>query len=205
MPSPATSLSSKFSGHLSNLEYTRAKMERLLARGEIVNRDINQVYIGLYLEVITSFESFIENLFIGLLSGTHSVNSQPVVPLIAFKNRRAVGPIVFRENNYLDWLPYDRTENRAKQFFENGIPFSCLAQQDKQLIQQCSYIRNAVAHNSKNSFGRFQLHVVGNQNLMSREKKPAGYLRSTFRTSPKQSRYEHLIQEMASIATKLCS
>ena len=205
MPSPATNLSSTFSGHLRNLEYTRTKMERLLKRGAIVNRDINQVYVGLYLEVITSFEKLIESLFVGLLSGTYIVNSQPVVPLVTFKNRQAVDPIVFRERDYLDWLPYDRTKERAKQFFQNGIPFSSLSNQDIQLIQQCMYIRHAIAHNSKFSVDRFERHVIGSQNLMPREKKPVGYLRSVFRTSPNQNRYENFIQEMASIATKLCS
>ena len=176
-----------------------------MRRKEIVNRDINQVYMGMYLEVITSFERLIENLFVGLLSGTYNVNLQPVVPLITFKNRQAVGPILLRERGYLDWLPYERTEARAKQFFQDGIPFSGLAPQDKQLIQQCMYIRNAIAHNSEYSLDRFDRHVLGNQNLMSREKKPAGYLRSVFRTSPNQNRYENLIQEMASIATRLCS
>ena len=132
MPSPATNLSSTFSGHLRNLEYTRTKMEMLLRRGAIVNRDINQLYVGLYLEVITSFEKLIENLFIGLLSGTHIAHSQPVAPLITFKNRQSVRPILFRERPYLDWLPCDRTEERAKQFFQNGIPFSSLANQDIQ-------------------------------------------------------------------------
>lgn len=205
MPSPADRLSSQFSGHLQYLEYTRAKMERLFAKGDIVNRDINQVYSGLYLEVITSFERFIENLFIGLLSGTHTVNARTVVPLIAFRSKRAVGPIVFRERSYLDWLPYDRTKERAKQFFQSGVPFSCLADPDEQLIQQCMFIRNAIVHNSKYALERFELHVLGNQNLMSWEKKPAGYLRSVLRTSPNQNRYENFIQRIASIATKLCS
>ena len=205
MPSSATNLSIKFSGHLRNLEYTRTKMERLLRRGAIVNRDINQVYIGMFLEVITSFERLIENLFVGLLSGTYTVNSQSVVPLITFKNRRAIGPILFRDRDYLDWLPYGHTEARAEQFFQNGVPFSCLTQQEKDLIQQCMYIRNVIAHNSKYSLNRFERHVLGNQNLMSREKKPAGYLRSVFRISPSQNRYENFIREMDAISTKLCT
>lgn len=205
MPSPATSLSRTFSGHLRYLEYTRVKMERLLARGELVNRDVNQVYVGLYLEVMTSFEKLIENLFVGLLSGTYTVHARHVVPLVSFRNQRAVHPIIFRERNFLDWLPYDRTEDRARQFFQNGVPFSCLAQQDKELIKQCMYIRNAIVHKSKYSLDRFELHVIGNQNLMSREKVPAGYLRSVFRTGPNQNRYQNVVQEMASIANKLCS
>ena len=205
MHSPAINLASKFSGHLRNLEYTRAKMERLFAGGEIVSRDINQVYVGLYLEVITSFEGFIEKLFVGLLTGTYTVSTQPVVPLVAFRNRRAVEPIMLQQRRYLDWLPYENTVRRAKQFFRNGVPFSSMAEKDKELIQQCMYIRHAIVHKSNYSFKRFNDHVLGNQNLMSWERKPAGYLRSVLQTGPNKSRYEYFAQEISSIGMKLCS
>ena len=205
MPRAATSLSSDFSGHLRYLEYTRSKMERLLANGSIVTRDINQVYIGLYLEVITSFERLIENLFLGLLSGGYTVNSQSVMPLVTFRNRPVIRPLVYGGRNYADWLPYNHTEERANQFFLDGIPFSRLDSTDKSLISTSLYIRNAIAHKSGYASARFDQHVLRNQNLMPRERTPVGYLRSVFRTSPNQNRYENLIQEMASIATKLCS
>ncbi len=205
MPSPATSLSRRFSGHLRYLEYTRTKTERLLARGQLVNRDINQVYVGLYLEVMTSFERLIEDLFIGLLKGTYTVYAHPVVPLISFRSLTAVHPIIFRGREFMDWLPYKRTEERARQFFQNGVPFSCLEQRDKELIQKCMYIRNAIVHKSEHSLDMFERHVLSNQNLMSREKVPAGYLRSVFRATPNQNRYENVVQEIASMAAKLCA
>ncbi len=205
MPSPATTLSSNFSGHLRYLEYTRNKMERLLTDGVIVTRDINQVYIGLYLEAITSLETLIEALFLGLLSGRFTVESQAVEPLVSFKNRTAVRPILFRDRNYLDWLPYGSTEERAQQFFRDGVPFSCLGDRERQLIRTAIYLRNAIAHKSRHSLEMFEERVLGNQNLMPHERRPAGYLRSVFRTSPNQNRYENFIQGMAYIATTLCS
>jgi len=44
-------------------------METLLGKGIIVRRDIEQIYNGLYLDAVCSFERFIEGLFIGLLVG----------------------------------------------------------------------------------------------------------------------------------------
>ena len=205
MARPATSLSREFSGHLRYLEFTRTKMEKLLANGDIVTRDINQVYVGLYLEVTTSFESLIENLFIGLLSGRLLVESKSIVPLVSFKNMVTVRAIVYGGRNYADWLPYRHTEDRAGQFFWNGAPFSCLNAREKELIANGLYIRNAIAHKSKHASNIFESHVLGNQVLMSRERTPEGYLRSIFRTAPVQNRYENFMHEMASIATKLCS
>ena len=204
MPRTTTSLSSEFSGHLRNLEMTRTKMERLLSTGDIVTRDINQVYVGLYLEVIASFERLIENLFIGLLSGGLITNSKSVVPLISFRNRQAIRAIVYSGRNYGDWLPYDRTEQLANRFFRQGIPFTSLDSSDKDQIRTCLYIRNAIAHKSRYSKRIFERYVLGSQSLMPRERTPVGYLRSIFRAAPIQRRYEHFTIAMATIASKLC-
>ena len=205
MPRTTMSLSSEFSGHLRSLEMTRTKMERLLAADDIVTRDINQVYVGLYLEAITSFERLIENLFIGLLSGRLTANSTAVMPLISFRNRQVVRAIVYSGRDYVDWLPYNRTEQLAERFFRQGTPFTSLNSRDKDEIRTCVYIRNAIAHKSRHSTRMFEQHVLRNQRLMSREKTPAGYLRSIFRAAPSQRRYQHFVLTMATIATKLCS
>ena len=73
MPRSATTLSNRFAGHLRFLNMTRNKMERLLSTNDIVTRDINQVYAGLYLDAVASFERLIEELFIGLASGRLTV------------------------------------------------------------------------------------------------------------------------------------
>ena len=180
-------------------------MEALFANRNIVTRDIHQVYAGLYLEAITSFEQLIEQLFIGLLSGRIALNGQTSTPLVSFRSARAVRPILFQNRAYLDWLPYSQTERRANDFFRNGLPFSSLDHRDKDLIQQCIYTRNAIAHKSTHSLEMFRKHVLGTQNLMAKERRPIGYLRSIFRASPQQNRYEHFIQGMASVAAKLCT
>ena len=110
MPRAATSLSSEFSGHLRYLDMTRNKMERLLSTNDIVIRDINQVYAGLYLDAVASFERLIEDLFIGLASDGLTVSSVPVVPLVSFTSRRSIYGIISGGRSYVDWLPYSRTE-----------------------------------------------------------------------------------------------
>ena len=205
MPRTTTIISDGFCGHLRYLDMTRRKMERLLVTKQIVMRDISQIYAGLYLDAVASFEKMIEGLFIGLVSGRLTSNSVRIVPLVSFANGPSVRRVIFGGQNYVDWLPYHYTERRANAFFRNGVPFTSLDHDDKQRIQTLGYIRNAIAHRSDHSKRVFLDQVLSDQNLMSSEKSPPGYLRSIFRSAPQQRRYEELVNSMALISTKLCS
>ena len=57
---PASILHDKFVGHLRYLNATRTKIERLHKKQELVDRDVDQVYAGLFLEAVTSFEQLID-------------------------------------------------------------------------------------------------------------------------------------------------
>ena len=203
----ALTLSENFAGHLRYLELTRRKMERLYSAGSVVRRDIEQIYSGLYMDSLTSFESLIEDLFVGLLSGRFSAVSQGAgAPLATFKNKQAVINVVYGGRNYVDWLPYNRTSERAKIFFRDGVPFTNLDKNDENHILQCLSVRNAIAHKSDHAKRLFERRVLANHSpLMAREKTPTGYLRSVFRQNPAQTRYEQLVVGLSAIATKLCS
>ena len=193
-----------FISHLRYLDPTRLKMETLLGKSVIFRRDIEQIYNGLYLDAVCSFERFIEVLFIGLLVGRFNHPSPHVIPRVTFKSDMVARDVVVGGNRYVDWLPYDRTEQRAKAFFRNGLPFTSFQSQDKQLIEQIFYIRNAIAHKSNYSKKIFEIHVIGSISIVPRDRNPAGFLRTKFRISPVQTHYENLIVQMANIAIKLC-
>jgi len=105
---------------------TRKKMEHLYLKRDVVRRDIEQVYAGLFMDTLTTFEQLIEDLFLGLLSGRFTIQQQIVVPLMAFRNKTAIRPAVYNGRRYVDWLPYYRTEERAEIFFRAGGPFTNL-------------------------------------------------------------------------------
>ena len=203
MAKPAISLAHKFIGHLKYLEKTRAKMEKLLTTNAIVRRDIEQVYAGLYLEAITSLERLIENLFIGLLVGRIAPGSSEIITRVSFKSDRVAHNVVFGGRNYVDWFPYHHTGQRARAFFRNGLPFTSLERTDRK-IERLLYIRNTIAHKNSHSERIFEQKVIGTLPLMPREKTPSGFLRSIFRTAPVKTQYENLVEEMASVALKLC-
>lgn len=196
----------KFISHLNNLDKTRRKMETLLIRDVIVRRDIEQVYEGLFMSSIASLEKWIENLFIGLMVGRIKHYSSLVVPRVSFNSDRIAREVTFGERSYLDWLPYEKyTLRRANAFFRKGLPFTSLDKRDIKQLNNLCIVRNAIAHKSLYSLSLFEKEIIGSIPLTQQERKPAGYLRSVFRITPSQTRYENLITEMVSIVKKLCS
>ncbi|MCX5885671.1 MAG: hypothetical protein NT096_07160 [Proteobacteria bacterium] len=196
----------KLISHLNNLDKTRIKMEALLKSGVIVRRDIEQVYEGLFMGSITSLENWIENLFIGLMVGRIKHPSSLVVPRVSFNSDRIAREVTFGGRSYLDWLPYEKyTKKRAKAFFRNGVPFTNLDNKDIKKLNILYTVRNAIAHKSPHSLSLFQKEIIGSNPVSQQERNPAGYLRSIFRISPSQTRYENFITEMVLTVKKLCS
>jgi hypothetical protein len=177
---PAIVCANQFIGHLKYIEPTRTRMENLMYDNKIVRRDIEQIYQGLYLEAVCSFERFIENLFIGLLVNRLKHPSSDIVPRITFKSQVVARDVILGGNKYVDWLPYQHTIQRAKAFFRNGLPFTSLNSSEKQVIEQIGYVRNAIAHKSTYAMKIFEEKVIGTIPLPPRDRSPAAFLRSKF-------------------------
>ncbi len=193
----------EFINHLTALEMTRVKMEELLVRGELDLDDIEQVYSGLYLDIFTSFEGLLENLFFGLLLGKFTSVSPDIVSKVSAQSSPAAHDILFIGKDYLEWLPYQNTLKRAEVCFENGIPFSRLDDGDKSKLQYYYWIRNAIAHTSDFAQQKFEDKVIRSQIVTPRERKPTGYLRGIFR-SPSQRQYQTIAEEFKAISLKIC-
>jgi hypothetical protein len=189
--------------HFRRLDSTRLKCERLFSGTSLSRRDIEQVYVGLYLDAIVSFERFIETVFIGYLAGTIIPQSSRIAPRVSLRSESTSRDVVQGGNSYVDWFPYRLTEKRAEAFFTKGMPFCGLEKAEKKTIEHLFIIRNVIAHKSAHSTKLFEREVIGSLPLSGRERIPAAYLRGTFRISPVQTRYENLVGEMASIAQKL--
>lgn len=208
MSRPSSDLANDFRNYLQSLENVRAKMETLFSGGHVTEDDIEHVYSGLFLDAFTAFESLIEQLFISLLIGEYQSNEPDVVPRAKFTNYDIAQGIILGERSYVDWLPFEtRTLKRADAFFENGFPFNRLKNDivlkpSLQSIERFAAIRNAIAHKSKHSQLKFEKEVSGNSPLSPRQKKPAGYLRSSVNRT--QVQYQVIANELNLIAHHIC-
>ncbi|MEM4986654.1 hypothetical protein V8G57_04540 [Collimonas sp. H4R21] len=155
------------------------------------------------MEAFVSFERFVEDLFLGYVAGRISMPTRNVKAKMSFPSAIIAEKVVFGGDKYIDWIPYDRTTDRAEIFFKDGKPFSTLTKPQKEMLRQLHQVRNALAHRSDHSLDVFTRLVVGSAPLSPHERKPAGFLRSILRVSPTQTRLENYLFEMLTIARDL--
>ncbi|MBJ7405939.1 MAG: hypothetical protein JHD07_22555 [Bradyrhizobium sp.] len=204
MPSQAYAQSelSKFQRSLQRLDNTRDRMERLFAQEQIRKVDLDSVYEALFLRAVTSFEAFLEDLFLAILVGRAQYTGQRVRVLMSASSRGALMKILLQGSVYMNWLPFEHTEKRAKLYLRDGRPFSDLDIGDRSQLKTISIIRNAIAHKSPYALAQFQKIVIGGAPMLQRERNPAGFLRS--RIAPQQTRFEVHMGQLARCAGLLC-
>lgn len=203
MPTSAQDLFASLQARVVKLDRTRDRVERLFASKQMLKFDVEQIYSGLYLDSFVSLERYVEELFMGYLTGKVIAASRRVKPKVSFQTSQLAKDVLFSGNKYLDWIPYRYTIERAGIYFNNGYPFSIITRQQMALLEELHRIRNALAHRSEHSHDIFLRLVVGGLPLRPSEKKPASFLRSSLRANPPQTRLENYLAEMLGIAQQL--
>lgn len=146
-----------------------------------------------------SVESLIEDLFLKLLVRRVAAPSG-VNPRVIFKSDMVARQIVFAGRNYVDWIPYSRTTERANLFFSGGRPFQVLGNPERETLESAAIIRNAIAHQSGHARRTFDDKIVARYVLAPRERTPTGFLRSLHSAAPNVTRYEQLASDLSLIA-----
>ncbi len=204
MSRPSNVLARELRNRLTTLEKSRARVDVLASQRRLSQRATGHMYEGLFLNAHRAFESFLEELFLGLLVDGQGFSSPGVTPLITVRSHRVARKIVAgRRAKYVDWLPYDRTVDLAKLFFRGGRPFSSLRDTLRDQIASTVVLRNAIAHRSRHSQDRFRAEFLDNVSLPPRQRTPAGYLRDVHAVSPSQTRYELMIAQLQQAANVL--
>jgi len=193
-----SSLLNRFEGHLNALNVTRKKVELLYKQDLLVRRDIERIYEGIFLDAITSTEAMLERLFIRCMIAQDC--SRAIARINVSSPTVAREVLMGGDKKYLDWLPYDKTEKRAKAFFRGGRPFTQLNSSHRQTLSDILIIRNAIAHKSSHAEAKFNKMING-QPLLPYEKTPAGYLRSKIDLNT--TRYQFYVAEMADVIHSL--
>lgn len=166
--------------------------------------DATLLYEAGFLAAVSSFEALVEELFVGLLVGQLKPSLGDVQPRAAFRSHLVAREFVLAGRNYADWLPYDRTEDRARVFFRGGRPFTGLLATQTAHLSRCLVIRNAIAHRSRHAHRQFERQVTSPLPLAPRERSPAGFLMSQYSAHPPLSRFENLLADLYRIALQLC-
>ncbi|MFL6764935.1 MAG: hypothetical protein ACJ8FO_07040 [Sphingomicrobium sp.] len=186
---------------MEKIERTRTRMEGLRASGRITLRDLQSVYEALFLRGVTSFEVFLESLFMAILRQKVRYPKSRVSLRMTAANDKALLEILQQNQAYLQWIPYSHTESRAKLYLNEGKPFSELTGGDKSIVKTITTIRNAIAHSGSHAKAEFERTVIGSRALLRGERTPAGFLRTA--ANPTQKRFEVYMVELSRIAAGL--
>ncbi len=204
MSESLTQLWDEFAEKLEKQEETRRKMEVLHEQNQLTDFDILTVYDGLFLSLFTDFEEFLEKLFWGLLKKEIDIqefgqDAGLVAEIHPIEKTELI--ILGGGKNYLNWFPYDQTKARANLFFQSGIPFGKLTNQEEKELGYYHTIRNAIAHKSPQSKKKFQ-NMIEQLRFFAEEDTPSHYLRS--KPSGEQTHFEIATGQLLLIARKLC-
>jgi len=188
-----------FAARVRGLDSTRQKVDLLVTAGHLSVRAAEQMYESLFLSCFTSFEVFIEDVFLAHLVSSRGGKAIPrvVIRSLPVARELVMGP----GKKYADWLPFDKTIERAELYFRGGRPFSDAPAAHRALVDKAQLIRNLIAHKSRHSQDQFERRVIAGAPLLPREKVPAAYLRGLASGSPALSRYENYVASLLVVAT----
>jgi len=205
MSKPVVSPSTKYSKSLSRYDRLRKKSETLFNESRVNKSEIENIYAVLFVQSVALFESTLEEIFIGLVTGKLKSATAKINPKISIRHADSARKVLYGVAPYFNWLPYERnTEKISKVYFEDTANPFTFKHTDKKLLETIGLIRNAIAHNSQHSLSYFKTKVTADKRLPPREKKiPASFLRSPHIGS--QTRYEYYSIELRRMLNSICA
>lgn len=113
---------------------------------------VDAIHEAAYLNLYSSFESFVEDLFYSVLLGGSGIPS--AVPIVHFRNRAEAFEVLRGGRDFVTWLPWESNiRNLADTTLLNAEPFSRIDHHryDLHELDRIRIIRNSIAHDSGSS------------------------------------------------------
>lgn len=131
--------------------------------GSATPRDVTERLLeAVFLNAVTAFESFLEQLFFKSVTG--AVRTGGIKPVTRLKDEDTARRMIIRpREKYVTWLPIEDAISRADVYLVSGKPFSRVATRGaaKGLLTRALTVRNAIAHRSGHAKVRFDEMVGG--------------------------------------------
>lgn len=159
---------------------------------------------NIILNVCSSWEKFLEDIFIAYMQGNQSENGIAIRVYVSPTSDEHAYNLIKNVTTYPDWTDIAKIMVNAENFFENGGPFKLLhtLKGDLNAIKK---IRNAIAHTSKKAREDFENLVRGNVGHLPNDITPAKfvseYKKGSKRTDP--TFFEHYINFLKDSASML--
>ena len=202
MTDSAAALLQRLGRRLDSLRKVRRSSDLAAGVRAIRGVDRDHMYESTFLQAVSAFETFQEELFYSSLLNRSDIRK--VEPTVSFRNRvEAERALLAGENRgFLSWSSTAQNITRAEIFLVGGRPFSRLRRRgsDLRVLDTVTRVRNAIAHTSGSAIDRFRSLAKGG--LMSKMRTPAGYLQSASGTA---TQHEVLLDELERLAKALAA
>jgi len=202
----AVSLSNRLESNFNKFLITATRVKKVRESDVyLAKRDVDTFYEGIFLKTVTSFESFVEELFIGLLYKKYDLPTRKKIQKIAFEDRKTVLNFLLLngQKKYLDLLPFEKLKKNYKVFYKDENPFAVLNDSQKDILNQVFILRNAIAHNSITANKKFKKFLEDNHPALISIKTPSQFLQTL--NNPNQTMFEVYLIELNSIANSFCN
>lgn len=202
-PKPARGVADSLKQSARGTQGYLNRLERLHVAKQLSQRDVTRAYEGAFLTYYTSFERHIERLFIGILMARLAVSGRQARALVQVTSDKTARNIIRGDRKFVDWLPIERTTQRASLFLSEGRPFDRLSDVDKEVLERMRIVRNVVAHRSGHAGRQFRSVLIEGQGIPPYQRTPAGYLRGQH--APGQSRLAYFMAQGVEAMDRICA
>ena len=159
---------------------------------------------NLILNIYSSWEQFLESIFIGYMLGNKSDNGTEITKFVTPTNEEHAYNLIKNVTLYPDWADIEKVLINAENFFDDGGPFVLLKTLKGELYA-IKKVRNAIAHVSKKAKQDFENLVRGKVGYLPADISPVKFVSEykvgTRRNSP--TYFEHYVEFLKNAATML--
>jgi hypothetical protein len=140
------------------LRATQGKAVNLRENGSLDLGDLDYIVEALALHLFASFESFVNDIFLLILS---EGSEMTVVRSRLRTNDPAVArEILYGDSEVLEWSPVAVVVRRANRFLEYGQPFSRLRFRNLEPVDNLRVIRNRIAHHGEKARATYEAKIM---------------------------------------------
>jgi hypothetical protein len=136
-----------------------------------------------YLFGVRAFESFLEGQIVYLCRSdatwgpkTISGKSKRYYRRITDDNPKRIKAIITIGRPYADFLPIEKTLEKARVLFAFGQPFTLLTSDQNDIIKRSQVVRNLIAHESEHSLRQFKRVVCARYPLRKDQQNATSYI-----------------------------
>ena len=166
------------------------RLEKHFVNHEVSVTDVELLYTSAFLSVCARWESFMEDSLVEAACGCGS-RKRTNYRHAEFRSRPTLRRLLlYPDKKYVSLPSLKAAIEVASMLVNEGRPLSQISEANQTYIQQAAWIRNAIAHQSDHSLRVFREKVPGVSSLPHAHRRPGRFLRTVFRSSPAQRRYE---------------